>query len=450
MHVTLIKPNIGRMEHKDYIDEGRMEPLQLGVLAGMTPDHVEVTLYDDRIDDIDYDSKSDLVAITVETFTARRSYEIAAEYRKRGVPVILGGMHPTLLPEEASMHADSICIGDVESIWKTILDDVVAGSIQKRYDGLFTEVQPGTVPRRDLFKGKGYLPLSLIQWSRGCIHGCSFCATSAFFGATHRFRRIEEVTHEIKSQNLRMVFFVDDNIVADPEYAKELFRALIPLKIKWVSQASITMTRDPELMDLMMQSGCLGNVIGFESIDESTLEGMNKLHNAENFSGYREELAILRDYGMQVWAAFTIGHDQDTRDSIMRTLDFAIENRFCFAAFNIMMPYPGTPYYEKLRAEGRLLYDGRWWLHPEYRFNYAAFRPRTMEPDELTEIAWQCRRSFNSPGSIVKRALDFKTNMRNPYRFLIYCLYNPLFRKEVYKKQGMYFGQGKNPLDNEA
>ncbi|NLD45863.1 MAG: methylase, partial [Clostridiaceae bacterium] len=156
--------------------------------------------------------------------------------------------------------------------------------------------------------------------------------------------------------------------------------------------------------------------------------------------GYREQIKILRDYGLQTWAAFTLGHDFDTKDSIKRTLEFALRNKFAFAAYNILMPYPGTPLYEKLKHENRLLYDGKWWLHHEYRFNHAAFIPARMTPDELTLACFEARKEFNSVGSIVSRAFDPKTNMRSWFRLLVYMMYNPLFRKEVFKKQDMRFG----------
>ncbi len=252
---------------------------------------------------------------------------------------------------------------------------------------------------------------------------------------------MDSVVDEIKSQRLKLVFFVDDNIVSDRERAKELFRALIPLKIKWVSQASIDMTDDPELMDLMMKSGCLGNVIGFESISSQSLEDMNKPVNVGGqFDGYKMQLQVLREYGHQTWAAFTIGHDGDTRESILETLRFAKSNKFSFAAFNVLMPYPGTKLYEDLKTEGRLLYDGKWWLHDEFRFNHAPYEPLNMTSDELTELGFFCRKSFNSLGSILYRSTDFKTNMRSLYRLGVYYAYNPIFRKEVFKKQDLILG----------
>lgn len=441
MKLTLIKPNIGRRIDGPYVDEGRMEPLQLGVLAALTPPDIEVVLYDDRMETIPYDEHTDLVAITVETYTAKRAYEISAKYRARGTPVIMGGFQPTLLPQECARHADSIFIGDAENLWAKVIDDARTGALQAVYRSKPGPPQPRVMTRRDIFQGKGYLPMSLLQFSRGCRFSCDFCAISVFFDKTQYLREIDEVVQEIQSQPRRLLFFVDDNIGSNHEALKQLCRALIPLKVHWVSQCSIDITKDRELMQLLVKSGCLGHVIGFESLNSDTLKQMKKAPNIKNFSGYRDQIQILRDHGLQTWAAFTLGHDGDTLSNIEDTLDFALNNKFTFAAFNILVPYPNTPLYHKLETENRLLYDGKWWLHPDYRFNYAAFEPKHMSPDQLTEACHRARSSFNSLGSIVSRALDFKTNLRSPYRFGTYLQFNPLFRKEVFKKHGMIFGE---------
>ena len=441
MKLVLIKPNIGRMEHSLYVDEGRMEPLQIGILAGLTPPGVDVVFYDDRMEPIPYDEPCDLVGITVETFTARRAYEIAGEYRRRGVKVVLGGMHVTLLPEEAARYADCIVTGDAETVWTQVVQDAMNSSLAPCYWAENPACpQLHVLPRRDLFVGKGYLPITLIQFSRGCRYRCEFCASSAYFGARHFTRPVEDVVNEIKAQKRKLLFFVDDNIVGNFEKAKELFCALIPLKVKWVSQASMDMLRDEELMRLMKKSGCLGHVVGFESIREGNLKAMGKAANQAAFDGYKTQIRQLRRWGLQTWAAFTVGHDGDTLEDIRETCRFAIDNKFCFAAFNILMPYPNTPLYEKLRQEGRLLYDGQWWLHPDYRFNHAALVPQNITPEVLTEAAFACRKAFNSPWSVFVRVWEWRTNLRSPYRFLTYLIYNPLFRKEVFKKQGMRFG----------
>ncbi|HSH74850.1 MAG TPA: radical SAM protein, partial [Longimicrobiales bacterium] len=383
------------------------------------------------------------VAITVEIYTARRAYEIAAEFRARGVPVVIGGIHPTAMPEEAAAHADSIFLGDAETAWAGVVDDARNGRLQPVYRAPPGVPQLGGVlPRRDLFEGKGYLPITLMQFTRGCRFVCDFCAVSVYFGRKNFARPTHEVLREIEEQDRKFVFFVDDNLLSNHEVAKAFLRELIPLKIRWVSQATLDMTNDPELMDLLEASGCLGNVIGFESIDPRSVKSMKKAPNLvqRGWDRYGKAVEILRAHHQQTWAAFTLGHDFDTVESIRETLDFAMHHKFCFAAFNILMPYPQTPLYERLRQEGRLLWDGKWWLHPEYRFNHAAFVPRNMTPDELTEACWEARSEWNAKGSIFKRMLDFKTHLSSPRRLAVYLAYNPIFAKEVFKKQSMLFG----------
>ncbi|MCL1838904.1 MAG: B12-binding domain-containing radical SAM protein, partial [Propionibacteriaceae bacterium] len=379
MKITLIKPTMGTKSRNLYVDEGRMEPLQLGVIAALIPPEIEVVFVDDRMEKIPYDDPTDAVMITVETFTAKRVYEISGEFRSRNVPVIIGGMHVKLAPDEVMEHCTAAVSGDAENIIPVIIEDLKANNLKRFYDcGVADPPQRNLPTRRDLFEGKGYLPITLMQFSRGCVHGCSYCAGSVYFEKKHYCRAIDEVVSEIKAQKRKLIFFVDDNIVADVDRAKALCRALIPLKINWVSQGTVNMVYDDELMRLIVESGGMGFVIGFESINPDSLSLMNKdINKAQGvFTQYAKEVATLRKYGLQTWAAFTVGHDTDTVKSIKQTVEWALKNKFTFAAFNILMPYPKTALYKQLEAEGRLLYNGRWWLHDDYRFNHAAFVPK--------------------------------------------------------------------------
>ncbi len=445
MKLTLIKPTIGRKEHSLYKDEGRMEPLMLGVLAALTPADVEVIMYDDRMESIPYDEVTDLVAITVETYTARRAYEIADEYRQRGVKVIIGGIHANLLPDEVMQHADSIFLGDAETLWATMINDARYHKLKPCYTapvgvGQVTQYGEKILPRRDIYQGKGYLPISLMQFSRGCRFACKFCAVSRYFKRNYYLRQIDEVVREIEQHHSKFIFFIDDNIATDHKALAELCHALIPLKIHWISQASLDVTKKPTLMKLMQQSGCWGNVLGFESINPLSLREAKKSPNIIAFNHYQQEINILRDHGMQTWAAFTLGYDHDTVETIAQTMEFALKNRFAFAAFNILMPYPSTPLYQQLQQEGRLLYQAKWWLDPTYRFNQAAFIPNLMTADELTNACHLARSHFNSIPSIIKRFSDLKLTLQSFSRIISFWRYTLLFKKEVYKKHGMRFG----------
>jgi radical SAM superfamily enzyme YgiQ (UPF0313 family) len=348
-----------------------------------------------------------------------------------------------MCPDEALAHADSIFIGDAEFGWDQVVRDLKQGRIQRKYHFHPGAPQPGGIlPRRSIFAKKGYLPLSLVQFSRGCPHSCDFCAVSAYFRQHHYTRPVKDVLREIEEASHKYVFFVDDNLLANVDEAKKLLRALIPMRVRWISQASIDMTADPELMDLVEASGCLGNVIGFETLNTENLRSSRK---SPNLSGdlsnlYSEQLEILRAHHLQTWGAFTLGYDADTPQSIWETHQFAMTHKLAFAAYNILMPYPGTDFYRKLAAEKRLLYDGCWWLHPDYRFNHAAYIPRNMTPDELTAAVWRCRRDWNSISSIFRRMWDFKTHLHSPLRLGIYWAYNRLYAREAIKKQGLGLG----------
>ena len=271
VQVSLVKPTLGRRPDGPFVDEGRMEPLNLGVIAGLTPAGVDVRLWDDRVDVIDYDEPTDLVGITVEAFTARRAYEIAAEFRARRVPVVMGGIHATALPDEVAEHADAVYTGDAETRWAEVVADAHEGRLKPRYDAPIGPAQPGSRAPPGPLRGQG-LPAGVAAAVRtGCPFRCEYCAVGAYFDHRHHVRPIDEVVAEIQSQERRDLFFVDDNLIADHAAAKALFRALIPLRVRWVSQASVDQVRDPELMELMVESGCLGNVIGFESLDPGNL-----------------------------------------------------------------------------------------------------------------------------------------------------------------------------------
>jgi radical SAM superfamily enzyme YgiQ (UPF0313 family) len=429
MKIILIKPSLGSINSCYNLNRGSMEPLQLAVIAGLVEEPDEVKLYDDRLEKIPYDEITDLVAITVDSYSALRAYEISSEYRKRGVTIVLGGIHVSVLPEEAILHADAIVIGDAEPVWQQLLKDFKAHKLQKVYTGLFGLPQEGCFPRRDLFKGKKYLPVSLVQFSRGCNFNCTFCSVSRLFKLYHKCRKIDDVLYEIEKDNLKAIIFVDDNMAANREELKVFLKELIPLKVKWANQSSIDMVNDRELLKLMADSGCFGNLIGFESININTLKLFNKSPNIRNFNYFKDALEKLRDYGFLTWASFIIGNDSDNLDSIKETFDFAIKNKFSFAFLNILMPNPGTEIYNQFKKEERLLYNNQWWTHPDYRYNQAAYIPKLMSPEQLTEALVIANKDLYSISSITHRLFDMKTNMRSIINFLIYTRLNFILRK---------------------
>lgn len=437
MKITFIRPCIGRVK-PEQPERATVEPLSIAVLSAITPADIERSFYDDRVENIPFDEPTDFVVITVETFTAKRAWEIAAKYQNRNIPVIAGGIHVTLIPDEAAQHVDSICLYDGEYVWPEIIDDMRKGKLKPRYLGKNSAPQAGFLPDREIFKGKKYLPLKLVQFSRGCPWDCSFCGPAVYFNRKHYHRRIDEVVREISTQKLKTVLFVDDNITANQKQAIELFRELIPLKIRWGSQASIEMTSNPLLMDTMARSGCVGHVLGVESTVSENLKSMNKIPNLNN--SLDVALSIFRDYGFQSWAALTVGHEYDTPETIANTIEYIIEKKFAFAAVNMLVPYPGTRFYKMLSDEGRLLYDGNWWLHPDYRMNRASFVPAKMTPEELSNACAAGWERFFSHSSILTRFLDRETNLSSVFRAGIYLIYNYIFRWEYYRTDRLKFG----------
>jgi len=403
--------------------------LQLAIIAGLILKPDEVIMYDERIEKIPFDEPTDLVCITVDSFSAYRSYKISAEFQSRGIKVILGGMHASLLPDEASQHADSIVVGDAEPVWNQMIKDFKESNLQKIYHAPFGLPQEGCFPNRDIFKGKKYLPVSMLQFSRGCKFNCSFCSVSQFFNHSHTCRKMEDVLYEIEKDKLKTILFVDDNMVSNKAELKVFLKELIPLKVKWASQSSMDLTGDKELMKLMADSGCIGNLIGFESININTLKWFNKSPNIKNFDNYKKELEIFRDYGFLTWASFMIGNDFDNLDTIEKTVEFAIKNKFTLAFFHILMPYPGTEVYNQFKSEGRLLYDGHWWNHPDYRYNQASFKPKLMSANQLSDAAVKANKDFYSLSSISQRLFDGKTNFRNLVNIMIYSRLNYIIRK---------------------
>ncbi len=439
MKVTFIMPCVGRKSGKTYVRTWQMEPLVIAVLSALTPKTIERRFFDDRIEEIDFDEPTDIAAITVETYTARRSYQIAAAFRKRGVAVVLGGFHVTLMPDEATPHADAVVIGEAEECWPRLLDEFAYGRLASRYTSVNRPDLRGLQPDRGIYGNRNYVNISLIESGRGCRYGCEFCSISSFFRGTFRTRPTEDVLHELGTlDRKRIVFFVDDNIAADPLQCRELFGAMIPLKIKWVGQVSIDIARNQELLALMKKSGCLGVLVGFESLEPGNLRTMRKGVNnqARDFSNCLE---LFRKYGLVVYGTFLFGYDHDTENTFRNTYRFVQKHRLFFAAFNHLVPFPGTPLYRRLEEEGRLLYD-RWWLDPEYTFGKVAFRPRAMRAEQVSRLCLKYRKKVYAPFSILWRSLDLRSNCRTLSLALAYFTMNFLSGRDVKRRQDLPLG----------
>lgn len=433
MKVTFVRPNI-----YDTHSLAAMEVLCFAILKSLTPPSVETVFYDERLGPIPFDEPTDLVALTVETFTARRAYQIATQYRKRGVKVVMGGFHPTFMPQEAASFSDAVVFGDAENTWPQVLKDAQAGRLKQFYRPDEFPPMVGMKPDHSIFKGMRYAPMTLVQYSRGCKFNCSFCSIHAFYGRSMRQRPVHEVVAEIEKLGARHILFVDDNLFIDAPKAKELFRALIPLKINWSCQISIDVARDPEILKLMEKSGCTGALIGFESLDASNLKIMNKGWNLK-WADYDSSIKKIQDAGIMIYGTFVFGYDHDTPEVFDRTVEFAIRHKFVLAGFNPLMPTPGSKIYDDLLRENRMIFE-RWWIDPRYHYGEAVFHPRSMTAEEFTEGCYQARTAFSTYSSIFQRLFDRRTNLRSPHRIWAYALSNHLLRREVHAKQGKPLG----------
>jgi radical SAM superfamily enzyme YgiQ (UPF0313 family) len=385
-------------------DSVRLRSLALATLAGLTPDEVELSLLDDTVKRIDpatdIDGRADLAAITVSTKTARRAYELAAAYRQRGVKVVMGGIHPTAVPDEALEHCDAVVVGEAEDLWERLVADERKGRLQPIYRN---EVLPDfRTPRRakwTVFPRRNYAPVHIVQASRGCPFTCEFCSVRTFFGSKTRLRDPMDVADEIATTHGGLLMFADDNILGYGEHSRALFRALTPLKRRWAGQASLHGMHDSTTLQLMADAGCQAVFVGFESVSRDSLLACGKRQNDP--AHYLDTVRRLHDHGIAVWGAFVFGFDEDTPDVFEATVEFARKAGILMASFSVLTPYPGTPLFIRLKDEGRL-FDERWWLR-EWRDGYPFFHPKHMSADQLFE-GWQnAWKWFYSGSSILSR-----------------------------------------------
>lgn len=444
LRLLLIHPCVGRhIGQRAYIKTWMMQPLPPALVAALAKatlgDRVEIQFLDDRFDPIDESINPDLVCMSVETYTARRSYQIASIFRRKKVPVVMGGFHATLCPEEVSKFAESVVVGEAELSFPELLRDFIKGEMKSIYR-LQGRPEKRIRPDRSIFNGKSYLPIGLVEYSRGCRFTCDFCAITAAFKASHTHANVDQVLEEIEEVRKpgQMIFFIDDNFASDPDSARALCTALKGKKLRWVSQASSTATWDSELLNLMRESGCQGVLVGLESLNENALKTMRKGFNLKN-GGHTQTLARLREAGLRVYGTFIFGYDTDTPDTFEETVSFAIEQGLFIAAFNHITPFPGTPLYKRLQDEERLIYDA-WWLDSRYRYNEIPFTPKGMSPQQLEEGCLSARQHFYSWSSIFGRFRSHALLRKGARMAFNFWLINAMHQKDVVGRSGMPLG----------
>jgi radical SAM superfamily enzyme YgiQ (UPF0313 family) len=375
--------------------------LALPYMAGLTPRDIDVTLVDDRLNEIPYDGGFDMVGLSVTIATTTRAYAIAGEFRRRGVTVVMGGFHATLLPEECLEHCDAVVEGEAEFVWTELLDDFRSGRLRRRYraDRLH-DLKNLPLPRWELLdRSKYFVPYLPVQTTRGCPFNCTFCEVPIFYGGTYRHRPIGEVIEDVKRVPTRKIQFIDDNITGNREYARELFKALIPLGVRWSCLWTINTSRDPELLDLAVRAGVYHVNIGIESISEKSLASVNKRQN--RVRDYRAMLEGLEKRGIFYSLNFLFGLDEDMPEIFDETMAFLKTTWTPMAFFNTVTPRTGTPMRKQLEDEGRIINP----VADRYLGMECIFQPRNMSAEYVEEKVWNCFREFYSMPAILKRFL---------------------------------------------
>jgi len=426
--------------------------LSLPVIAAYTPAEWEVALVDEAVQDVDFDHPCDLVGLSVMTCYAPRAYEIATEFRKRGKPVVLGGVHPTYCPEEALRYCDAIVCGEAEDLWPQLVADFEAGRMKRMYQmETFPALEHYRNPRVELLSPDAYMTRQCSFTTRGCHFDCEFCSVSPFNGKTTRRRPVHEVVAEmqrikqwIRSElvermrrgtvwealltGLRIrlgiedgtIFaFVDDLHNSHRAYCRDLWEALKDLKIKWGCQSTLFLGDDEEMVKLAAESGCVSVFVGLESLSEESLAETNKGFNRVQL--FEKEIRMFHDHGIMVNPGIVFGFDNDDESVFERTVDFLIKNKAELAYFNVLTPLPGTALFERYNREGRI-FDRDW---AKYDGKHVVFRPSRMTPEQLQEGFYWANHRFYSLPSIWARLAATKQ------RFYPRWIMNNEFRKLV-------------------
>lgn len=375
-------------------------PLTLTTLAAYVPEDVEVEIFDETIEKIPLNLDADVVVMTSITGTSERVYKYADYFRKKGKKVILGGPHPTLCPEEAIQHCDTVIIGRAEWLFTEIVEDIKRNRLQKFYRQENNSLENLKLPRRELLKKNRYVSINSIEATKGCTLDCSFCVGKALYPNFLK-RPIKEVIKEIETFKKKEVLFIDLNLIADMEYAKKLFIELKPLKKWWFGLATSNLVHEDELIKLMADSGCKGLLIGFEAMTKESLKAMNKGVNV--LADYHLLMKKLHSYDIAVNGTFTFGSDGDDKDVFKRTVEEVIKMKIDLPRYSILTPFPKTKLYEELESAGRI-FEKNWTM---YDVQHSVFHPKNMTAKELQDGAIYAWRETYKVSSIIKRISRF-------------------------------------------
>lgn len=406
--------------------------LAFPLLAAYTPPHWEVELLIEVVDEINFDTPTDIVAIGTMGHATFRGLEIAAEFKKRGKIVVMGGYMASIAYEEAMKHVDSVVIGDAEIAYPLMLKDFEeTGSVKPLYNFPISELKNLPIPRYELLTQKkigGMLP---VQAGRGCSYTCSFCSIACLYDGKYLFRPVDEVIRdikEVKRLGFKRFYLIDDNIVSNPKYLRELCLKIKPLKMKWASQCAIHLAKNPELLQIVRDSGCDLMSFGVESIQQDAINSLDKPWLKAN--EHEQNIKILAASGITVSTEMIVGTDFDTEESIRETYQFIYRNRIPIPRFYILTPIPGTDLHKELKSQGRMLtddlrmFDGTRCVHI----------PRKIDPEKLTEMYWWLNNQVFSMKSILHRVLFNKQLWRNPAMLLFSLVVNLHYRQYIRRK----------------
>jgi len=419
MEIKLISPGMTRRPMDSAFKTQMAPSLALLVLSALTPDRHRVFMEDENVERLHLKDRPDLVGITVKADTAKRSYEIAKKYRERGIPVILGGIHPTACPEENLAHADAICIGESEEIWPQILADAEQGKLERVYrQKTPTDLSRSPVPDWSLIRGKNFLFTNTIVAGRGCPWSCDFCySSSPNVAHGHRMKPIKNILAEIASLRVDHIFFIDDNFIGNLSRCRELLRAMVPLGLTWHTAVSADIGKHDDILDLMAKSGCKSLFIGFETVNQQNLGACSKKQNkVEQYNGIIQK---IHERGIMVNAGMVFGFDWDGPGVFAPTLKWLVSQKVETMTCHILTPYPGTRFHKRLLSENRITdFD-----LTHYNTSRAVFRPLRMSREELEQGYLRMYREFYSLPNIWAR-LPEASSQRTAF-----LLFNLFYRK---------------------
>ena len=392
----------------------QLPSLSLQQVAAVTPLNWEVTLVDESQDAIPSGRNFDLVGITAMTHQATRAYEIADQFRAEGIPVVMGGMHPTVMPEEALAHVDAVVIGEAEPVMTRLLDDFLCGKLEKVYRAPISQDDKLVVPwsRREILSGKRYLTTQTVQASRGCPYDCAFCTVTQYFGNRFRYRDTADILAELSSFPRKFVIFLDDNLLGDPVKARPILEGMAEMGVRWGSQTSLRFAEDRELLKLVVRSGCIGLFVGIESVTGP----FSLLAKSSGQSSQADLMKRVRDAGIILETSLIFGFDDHDQGIFEKTLRFVEECSPSVPTFNLLTPYPGTKLFQQFEQEGRLLH--REWSR--YNHSEVVFRPKLMSPEQLYQGWVEARKEAYTWPSILSRV------WKNPGRRFTNLAYNIL------------------------